>query len=57
MIAVSISNNYTGFSNFGIGSINDPASNLLKTCEILVSIIYLRGAGKEALHVVTEIWV
>jgi hypothetical protein len=23
----------------------------------LVSIIYLRGAGKEALHVVTEIWV
>jgi hypothetical protein len=56
MIAVSISNNYTGFSDFGTGSTNDLASNLLETSEILVSIICLRGEGKEALPIVTEIW-
>ncbi len=56
MIAVSISNNYTDFSDFGTGSTNDLASNLLETSEILVSIICLRGEGKEALPIVTEIW-
>jgi hypothetical protein len=56
MIEVSISNKCTGFSDSGTGSTNDPASDLLETGEILVSIICLRGAGKEALPVVTEIW-
>ncbi len=53
MIAISISNNYTSFSDFGTSSTNDPASNLLEIGEILVSIICIRGAGKEALLVVT----
>jgi hypothetical protein len=56
MIAVSISNKCTGFSDSGEGSTNDPASDLLETGEILVSIICLRGVGKEALPVLTEIW-
>ncbi len=56
MIAVSISNKCTGFSDSGTGSTNDPASDLLETGEILVSIVCLREAGKEALPVVTEIW-
>jgi hypothetical protein len=56
MIAISISNNCIGFSNSSTSSTNDPASDLLETGEILVSIIYFRGVGKEALPIVTEIW-